>query len=98
MQLELFQRNGVKKLENKIHIYELDCYKNATEEQKKRMRVRKDRYFDLEGLPSEEVRKLLEDFVWERGKKLAPSSLASEILYFNNIRNFLIEKNIKILR
>ena len=61
MQLELFQRNGVKKLENKIHIYELDCYKNATEEQKKRMRVRKDRYFDLEGLPSEEVRKLLED-------------------------------------
>ena len=37
MQLELFQRNGVKKLENKIHIYELDCYKNATEEQKKRM-------------------------------------------------------------
>ena len=98
MQLELFQRNGVKKLENKIHIYELDCYKNATEEQKKRMRVRKDRYFDLEGLPLEEVRKLLEDFVWERGKKLAPSSLASEILYFNNIRNFLIEKNIKILR
>ena len=98
MQLELFQRNGVKKLENKIHIYELDCYKNATEEQKKRMRVRKDRYFDLEGLPSEEVRKHLEDFVWERGKKLAPSSLASEILYFNNIRNFLIEKNIKILR
>ena len=88
----------MKKLENKIHIYELDCYKNATEEQKKRMRVRKDRYFDLEGLPSEEVRKLLEDFVWERGKKLAPSSLASEILYFNNIRNFLIEKNIKILR
>lgn len=88
----------MKKLENKIHIYELDCYKNATEEQKKRMRVRKDRYFDLEGLPSEEVRKLLEDFGWERGKKLAPSSLASEILYFNNIRNFLIEKNIKILR
>lgn len=88
----------MKKLENKIHIYELDCYKNATEEQKKKMRVRKERYFDLEGLPSEAVRKLLEDFVWERGKELAPSSLASEILYFNNIRNFLIEKNIKILR
>ena len=26
----------MKKLENKIHIYELDCYKNATEEQKKK--------------------------------------------------------------
>ena len=46
-----------------------------SKEQKKKMRVRKERYFDLEGLPSEEVRKLLEDFVWERGKKLAPSSL-----------------------
>ena len=88
----------MKKLENKIHIYELDCYKNATEEQKKKMRVRKERYFDLEGLPSEAVRKLLEDFVWERGKELAPSSLASEILYFNNIRHFLIKKNIKTLR
>ena len=98
MQRGLFQRSGVKKLENKIHIYELDCYKNATEEQKKKMRVRKERYFDLEGLPSEAVRKLLEDFVWERGKELAPSSLASEILYFNNIRHFLIKKNIKTLR
>jgi len=98
LQLGLFQRSGVKKLENKIHIYELDCYKNATEEQKKKMRVRKERYFDLEGLPSEAVRKLLEDFVWERGKELAPSSLASEILYFNNIRHFLIKKNIKTLR
>ena len=98
MQLGLFQRSGVKKLENKIHIYELDCYKNATEEQKKKMRVRKERYFDLEGLPSEAVRKLLEDFVWERGKELAPSSLASEILYFNNIRHFLIKKNITTLR
>ena len=62
------------------------------------MRVRKDRYFDLEGLPSEEVKEeALVNFVWE-GKNLCSSSLASEILYFNNIRNFLIEKNIKILR
>ncbi len=44
----IIPKKRVKKLENKIHIYELDCYKNATEEQKKRMRVRKDRYFDLE--------------------------------------------------
>ena len=64
MQLELFQRNGVKKLENKIHIYELDCYKNATEEQKKRMRVRKDRYFDLEGLPSGKGERNLLQVVW----------------------------------
>ena len=98
LQLRLYQRNGVRKLENKIHIYELDCYENATEEQKAKMRIRKERYFDLEGLPSEEVRKLLEEFIWERGKTLAPSSLASEMTYFNNIRHFLIEKNIKTLR
>ena len=98
LQLRLYQRNGVRKLENKIHIYELDCYENATEEQKAKMRIRKERYFDLEGLPSEEVRKLLEEFIWERGKTLAPSSLASEMTYFNNIRQFLIEKNIKTLR
>ena len=75
-----------------------NCYKNDDRRTEKENEVRKERYFDLEGLPSEAVRKLLEDFVWERGKELAPSSLASEILYFNNIRNFIIEKNIKILR
>ena len=58
----------------------------------------KERYFDLDGLPSEEVKSLLEDFIWERGKRLAPSSLASEILYYNNIRHFLIDKDIKALR
>ena len=47
LQLRLYQRSEVKKLENKIHIYELDCYENATEEQKAKMRIRKERYFDL---------------------------------------------------
>lgn len=94
----LYRKREVRKLENKIHIYELDCYINATEEQKSKMRIRKERYFDLDGLPSEEVKNLLEDFIWERGKRLAPSSLASELLYFNNIRHFLIDKDIKVLR
>ena len=98
MQLGLYRKREVRKLENKIHIYELDCYINATEEQKSKMRIRKERYFDLDGLPSEEVKSLLEDFIWERGKRLAPSSLASEILYYNNIRHFLIDKDIKALR
>ena len=30
LQLRLYQRSEVKKLENKIHIYELNCYENAT--------------------------------------------------------------------
>ena len=98
MQQGLYRKREVRKLENKIHIYELDCYINATEEQKSKMRIRKERYFDLDGLPSEEVKSLLEDFIWERGKRLAPSSLASEILYYNNIRHFLIDKDINALR
>lgn len=61
------------------------------------MHIRSDRYFDLEGLPSEDVSRLLEDFIWDRGKKLAPSSLSSELLYYNNIREFLIDRNIRSL-
>lgn len=84
-------------MRKRIHLYELDCYKSATEEQKGKMRICEIRYFDLEGLPSESVKKLLEEFIWDRGKRLAPSSLNSEIIYYNNIRNFLIERRIKEL-
>ena len=93
----LSHRSEVLKMRNRIHIYELEGYKTATEEKKGKLRARKERYFDLEGLPSENIRNILEQFVWERGKLLTPSSLASELLYFNNIREFLIEKNIKDL-
>ncbi len=81
----------------RIYLNELDCYRQANEEQRKRMRVRADRYFSLEGLPSDNIRKLLEEFILDRGKRLAPSSLSSELLYYNNIRQFLIDKNIQNL-
>lgn len=82
----------------RIYLNELDCYQQATEEQIRRMHVRGNRYFDLEGLPSDNIRKLMEEFIWDRGKRLAPSSLSSELLYYNNIRQFLIDKNIQDLR
>lgn len=84
-------------MKKRIHLYELECYQNATEEQKNKMRISEIRYFDLEGLPSENIRQLLEEFIWDRGKHLAPSSLKCEILYYNNIRDFLMECNIKEL-
>lgn len=87
----------VKSMKKRIHLYELECYKNASEEQLSKMRVCKIRYFDLEGLPSDGIRELVEAFIWERGKRLAPSSLSSDLIYYNNIRNFLIDKNIKEL-
>ena len=84
-------------MRKRIYVYEIDCYKQASEEQIEKMHIRPDRYFDLEGLPSEDVSGLLEDFIWDRGKKLAPSSLSSELLYYNNIREFLIDRNIRSL-
>ena len=78
-------------------IYELDCYKVASEEQIQRMRISPERYFNLEGLPSEELAEKLEEFIWERGKMLAPSSMASEVTYYNNIREFLIDRKIQSL-
>lgn len=84
-------------MEKRIHLYELECYKQATQEMRDKMRIRESRYFDLEGIPSDGIRELLEAFIWERGKKLAPSSLNNEILYYNNIREFLIDRNIQEL-
>lgn len=83
---------------DRIHIYELESYKQASEEQRNSMRICKIRYFDLEGLPSREVKEILEAFIWERGKTLALSSLATELTTYNNIRKFLIEKNITVLQ
>ena len=61
------------------------------------MRISPERYFNLEGLPSEELAEKLEEFIWERGKMLAPSSMASEVTYYNNIREFLIDRKIQSL-
>ena len=81
---------------DRIHIYEMESYKHASEEQRNSMRICKIRYFDLEGLPSKEVKEILEAFIWERGKTLALSSLATELTTYNNIRKFLIEKNMQL--
>lgn len=83
---------------DRIHIYEMESYKHASEEQRNSMRICKIRYFNLEGLPSREVKEILEAFIWERGKTLALSSLATELTTYNNIRKFLIEKNITVLQ
>lgn len=85
-------------MKKRIFLYELEGYLQASEEKRNKLRIPPEKYFDLEGLPSDEVRELLEAFIWERGKNLAPSSLASELLYFNNIREFLIARGIMELR
>lgn len=95
--LPLKLRSVVTENEKRIYIYEMDCYKAASEDQLQRMRISPVRYFNLEGLPSEEITEKLEEFIWERGKMLAPSSMASEVTYYNNIREFLIDRKIQSL-
>lgn len=58
-------------MKNRIYIYEMECYKEASKEQLRKMRIKSERYFNLEGLPSEELAEKLEEFIWERGKILA---------------------------
>ena len=55
-------------MKKRIYIYEMDCYKSASEEQLQKMRIKPERYFNLEVLPSEEIAGRLEEFIWERGK------------------------------
>ena len=44
-------------MKKRIYIYELDCYKVASEEQIQRMRISPERYFNLEGLPQKNLPK-----------------------------------------
>jgi hypothetical protein len=55
-------------MKKRIYIYELDCYKVASEEQIQRMRISPERYFNLEGLPSEELAEKLEELYGKEEK------------------------------
>ena len=81
-------------MKKRIYIYELESYKKASKEKRNSMRIPKTSYFDLEGLPSEEVGEVLESYIWERGEKLALSSLVTERTTYNSLRKFLIERRI----
>ena len=59
-------------MKKRIYIYEMDCYKSASEEQLQKMRIKPERYFNLEGLPSEEIAGRLEEFIWESGIQIEP--------------------------
>ena len=54
-------------MRDKIHLYELQCFWMATEEQREKVRARTDKAYILEDLPSEEIRSLMEDFIWHSG-------------------------------
>ena len=58
------------------------------------MHIRPDRYFDLEGLPTEEISRLLGIYMGQ-GKKLVLLACQVSCSIANNIRDFLIDRNIR---
>ena len=65
LQLGLFKRSGVKNW--KIRYISMNWTAiRMRQKNRKEVRVRKERYFDLEGTSIRSSKKLLEDFVWER--------------------------------
>ncbi|MCR5733425.1 MAG: site-specific integrase [Lachnospiraceae bacterium] len=66
-----------------IKIRDLDCYKNATKEQREHRLVRPDRGFDLSKLGNEVIQAEMEEFIRHRGQILSLSSIRTELGNYN---------------
>lgn len=77
---------------DKIYLRELDCYINATEEQKKHPLMAPDRCFDLTKLPDTAIRSEMESFIINRGKELTALSLKSDLYPYNQFCCFISDK------
>ena len=77
---------------DKIYLRELDCYINATEEQKKHPLMAPDRCFDLTKLPDTGIRSEMESFIINRGKELTALSIKSDLYPYNQFCSFLRDK------
>lgn len=77
---------------DKIYLRELDCYINATEEQKKHPLMAPDRCFDLTKLPDTEIRAEMESFIINRGKELTALSIKSDLYPYNQFCLFICDK------
>ena len=66
-----------------IRIRDLDCYKNASEEQRNHRLVRPDRGFDLSKLTNEVIQAEMSEFIKHRGHVLSLSSIRTELGNYN---------------
>ncbi len=73
----------------KIYIRDLDCYKNATEEEKNHKLAGPNRCFDLSKLPNTDIQSQMEKYVINRGKSLKLLSIKTEIYPFNLFSKFV---------
>ena len=84
-------------MRKKIYLKDLDCYINASEKEKNSSSYMPNRCFNLEKLPNDDIADSLECFIRDRGKRLTPGSIRSDIYPFNLLCGFLSEyhKDIK---
>ena len=81
-------------MEDKIYICELECDLKAS--QKQRDKVNPKWEFDLTKLPTEGMRIEFRQFILDRGKMMALSTVVSERNLYNRICRFMEEKNIRV--
>ncbi len=73
--------------EKRIYYKELPCFENASEEYQKRKY--KEPYFDLEWLPTEEMRQEMEGFIRMRGASRSMATILLEKKRYKEIQRFL---------
>lgn len=81
-------------MEDKIYIYELECYLKAPQEQREKVNPKWE--FDLTKLPTEGMRIEFRQFIADRGKMMALSTVVSERNLYNRICRFMEDKNIRV--
>ena len=75
----------------KVYLRDLECYKSASDEMKQHPLFSPDRCFDFEQLAESELTTQLEAYLQDRGTKLSPLSIRSELYPFNLLCRFLKE-------
>ncbi|RGF02530.1 site-specific integrase [Ruminococcus sp. AM22-14LB] len=74
-------------MNERVEYSQLDCYKRATDEQKRKLN--QEQYFDLGKLPEETLRKEFEKYIRHRGTKVSILTIKVERNYFNSLCEFL---------
>lgn len=74
-------------MEHKLYLKEMDCYNEASKEQKNK--IPKDACFDLELLPAIQMRNELESFIKDRTQKLAISTIMDERTLYHQFCRFI---------
>ena len=73
-------------MDNKLEFQQLECYKLATDEQKKKLN--KEQYFDLDKLPGNQLQTEFAKYIYYRGTQVSILTIKAERHYFNSLCEF----------